>query len=384
MFYFSHNRSLKIFSKIAKNILHNVWNKNTHRESSLQCGIQIICKYYLHDAKNTRDILLEQLVLGLVAVHEPDGFHIDLSVVAVMDLQARAMAMATGAGGGGGGGELLGEEGAAPAEHVPVHAHPHRDPFLAVQHHRHVARLRLPEPHADLVPLRLRLRRRRLRRRLVGASPATGSLRTEGPSTAARMGSSSCAAAAAASAAEACGCRRRRGGGGCSWGSCGAPPATGSTRIPPAWRRSARPASSPRHPPSSPSSPPSHIRFFTRTSKIFLLLKRKFSARDQEHKSDKGRILLRTPTALHGREIGRTKKVWKDQQKSGVFASRKLKEQKRSLLLIGKNNTTAKWQLEIIQITDNTTQEARFHLEKPPPPQQHKEEEELQEAILVS
>ncbi|BAT17924.1 Os12g0596501, partial [Oryza sativa Japonica Group] len=86
-----------------------------------------------------------------------------------MDLQARAMAMATGAGGGGGGGELLGEEGAAPAEHVPVHAHPHRDPFLAVQHHRHVARLRLPEPHADLVPLRLRLRRRRLRRRLVGS-----------------------------------------------------------------------------------------------------------------------------------------------------------------------------------------------------------------------
>uniref|UniRef100_A0A0E0FDT3 Uncharacterized protein n=1 Tax=Oryza meridionalis TaxID=40149 RepID=A0A0E0FDT3_9ORYZ len=87
-----------------------------------------------------------------------------------MDLQARAMAMATGAGGGGGGGgELLGEEGAAPAEHVPVHAHPHRDPFLAVQHHRHVARLRLPEPHADPVPLRLRLRRRWLRRRLVGS-----------------------------------------------------------------------------------------------------------------------------------------------------------------------------------------------------------------------
>lgn len=219
--------------------------------------------------------------------------------------------------------------------------------------------------------------RRERRRRPARSGP-------RGPSTAARMGSSSCAAAAAASAAEACGCRRRRGGGGCSWGSCGAPPATGSTRIPPAWRRSARPASSPRHPPSSPSSPPSHIRFFTRTSKIFLLLKRKFSARDQEHKSDKGRILLRTPTALHGREIGRTKKVWKDQQKSGVFASRKLKEQKRSLLLIGKNNTTAKWQLEIIQITDNTTQEARFHLEKPPPPQQHKEEEELQEAILVS
>ena len=47
-------------------------------------------------------------------------------------------------------GELLGEEITASAENVPVHTHPDGNPFLAIQHHGQVARLRLPKPDADL------------------------------------------------------------------------------------------------------------------------------------------------------------------------------------------------------------------------------------------
>jgi hypothetical protein len=85
-------------------------------------------------------------VLRLVAVHQTDGLHVDLGVVAVMDLHAgRWRAVAAG--------ELLSEKDAAVAENVPVHAHPDGDAFLPVQHHRQVAGVTLPEPNADLVLL---------------------------------------------------------------------------------------------------------------------------------------------------------------------------------------------------------------------------------------
>ena len=117
---------------------------------------------YLHDAQDAGDALLEQPVLGLVAVHEADGLDVDLRVVAVVDLHARRRrAVAAG--------EARREEGAALAEDVPVHAHPDGDPLLPVQHHRQVAGLQPPELDADLV-LRLLLptrRRRRLGGRLV-------------------------------------------------------------------------------------------------------------------------------------------------------------------------------------------------------------------------
>ena len=93
---------------------------------------------HLHDAEDAGEALLEQPVLGLVAVHEADSLDVDLRVVAVVDLHARRRrAVAAG--------EARREEAGA------------------------VAGLRPPEPDTDLV-LRLLLptrRRRRLGGRLV-------------------------------------------------------------------------------------------------------------------------------------------------------------------------------------------------------------------------
>ena len=44
---------------------------------------------HLHDAEDAGEALLEQPVLGLVAVHEADSLDVDLRVVAVVDLHAR-------------------------------------------------------------------------------------------------------------------------------------------------------------------------------------------------------------------------------------------------------------------------------------------------------
>ena len=126
-------------------------------------------------------MLLEQLLLRLVAVHQPDGLHIDLCTVAIMDLHAwhqrATMAIVAVR-------ELLGEESAASTENVPMHTHHDSNPFLAIQiqYHRQITRLRLPKPNADLVLPSLRVTglllpfiRRSLGRRrvlLVGSFPA--------------------------------------------------------------------------------------------------------------------------------------------------------------------------------------------------------------------